>query len=253
MDRRFLRSVRMGGPITLGVDGRPREADDPLSGIVGGTPEETQAAVDIVDEARRRADELVRQATMEAAAIRERARAMGHDEGYLRGSAEARAELAEALAFVQQSAAEGKAIRDDLLRRSEHEMVAMVVAGLRSILGEWAERDPSLVQQTVRRALERAGSQNVVRIRLHADQANAVVAYLTESAGTPPPFEVLADGSIGLGGCVIDTTHGRVDARLDVQLDALAQVLREAMPIDPFAALVSDSDAATVSGVRDAA
>ena len=35
---------------------------------------------------------------------------------------------------------------------------------------------------------------------------------------------------------MIDTQHGRVDARLDVQLDAIARMLRDALPVD-FATL----------------
>ena len=37
-------------------------------------------------------------------------------------------------------------------------------------------------------------------------------------------------GSIGIGGCVIDTAAGEIDARLDVQLDALMRALRTAVP-----------------------
>jgi flagellar assembly protein FliH len=232
--RRFIRASRVGGEITLGVDGRPRQADDPLSGIVGGTPEETQEATSIVEEARRRADDLVRQAAREASSIREGAHQSGYDLGYRQGSLEARAQLADALSLTQRVAAEGVAVRGELLRRSEREIVEIVIAGLRSILGEWAIREPALVQQTVRRALERAGSQNVVRIRLHPDEAERVVTSMTDSAGEPPAFEVFPDGSIGLGGCVIDTTHGRVDARLDAQLGAIAQLLRESVPLGSF-------------------
>jgi len=226
----------MAGEITLGVDGRPRPADDPLSGIVGGTAEETQEATNIVEEARRRADELVRQAALEASGIRERARQAGYDLGYRQSSLEARAELADALALAQDVAAEGAAVRAELLRRSEREMVEIVIAGLRSILGEWATHDPALVQQTVKQALARAASQNVVRVRLHPGEMDRVVAFMSEASGEPPAFEVFPDGAVGLGGCVIETAHGRVDARLDAQLDAVAQILRDSVPLEAYPA-----------------
>lgn len=226
----------MAGEVTLGVDGRPRPADDPLSGIVGGTPEETQEATNLVEEARRRAEELVRQAALEASSIRERAQQAGYDLGYRQGSLEARAELADALTLAQHVAAEGAAIRAELLRRSEREMVEIVIAGLRSILGEWAAHDPALVQQTVKQALLRAASQNVVRVRLHPGEIDRVVAFMSEANGEPPSFEVFPDGAVGLGGCVIETTHGRVDARLDAQLEAVAQMLRDAVPLEAYPA-----------------
>ncbi len=255
MRGRFLRATRLGGEIALGVDGRPRLADDPLSGMVGGTPAETQEAVDIVEEARRRADDLVRHAALEASGIREQARQAGEALGYQQGAAQARAEVAEALALVQAVAREGKAARDELLRRSEHEMVEMVIAALRSVLGAWADHDPALVEQTVRRALDRAGSQNVVRIRVHPQQADGVVAYLARDHGDAPAFEVLPDGAIRLGGCVVDTAHGRVDARLDSQLDAIARLLREATPIEAYPTPVESllDDAEREAGAREEA
>jgi flagellar biosynthesis/type III secretory pathway protein FliH len=64
---------------------------------------------------------------------------------------------------------------------------------------------------------------------------------MTDADGEPPAFEVFADGAVGVGGCVIDTAHGRVDARLDVQLDAVALLLREALPIE-ISASGSDRD-----------
>jgi flagellar assembly protein FliH len=243
--RRFLRDVHLAPPITLGLDGRPREAGDPLSGLVGGTPEETEEAGAIVDAAQRHAHELLRAATLDATSIRERAREAGYESGYRDGSREARAALAEALALVQQVAAEGVAIRNDLLRRSEREMVEMVIAALRSILGDRAAGGPEIAVHTVRHALERAGAQNVVRVRVHPDQVQPVLAALAEDASQPPAFEVAGDGAVGIGGCIVDTTHGRVDARLDVQLDAIARLLHDALPVeaedDPFAGGVADA------------
>jgi len=229
--RRFLRSTRMATAITLGLDGRPHVPDDPLSGMIGGSEEETAEAANIVEEARRRADDLVRRAALEADAIREQSQQAGYTEGYATGAQEARAELAGALALVQRAGAEGVAIRNDLLRRSEHEMVEMVISALRAILGERAVEDPSVVGHTVRHALQRAAAQNVVRVRVHPDQAGLVIAEMMDADGEAPPFEVFADGSVGLGGCVVETAHGRVDARLDVQLDAIALLLRDALPV----------------------
>jgi len=228
---RFLRSTRTALPITLGLDGRPRPADDPLSGIVGGSEEETAEAASIVDEARRRADDLVIRAGHEADSIRDRSQHEGYRAGYIAGAQDARSELADALALVQRAGAEGVAIRNDLLRRSEREMVEMVIAALRAILGDRAIEDAAVVGQTVRQALQRAAAQNVVRVRVHPEQVGLVIAEMTDAEGEPPPFEVFADGTVGVGGCVVDTEHGRVDARLGVQLDAIARLLREALPV----------------------
>lgn len=226
----FPRAVRLGGPVTLGIDGLPCIPDDPLSGLIGGSAEETAEAGSLVEAARRHADELVRIALAEASAIRAAAYETGYQLGYAESAAAARAELAEALALVQSVAASGAAMRNDLLQRSEREMVEMVIDGIAAVVGDRARTDADLAALTVRQALARAGSQNIVRIRVHPEDADSIVASLTESVGDAPVFEVLPDGAVGVGGCIVDTAYGRVDARLDVQLDAVARLLRDALP-----------------------
>ncbi len=224
--RNLPRVVRLGGPVMLGVDGRPCAPDDPLSGLVGGSAEETAEAGSVVEAAQRRADELVDAALADAASVRDAAHAMGYREG----AAAARGDLADALVLVQQVATQATAIRNDLLRRSEHEMVEMVISAMAAILGERSQSDRDLAVQTVRHALTRAGAQNVVRVRLHPADIEAVSASLGTAGSEPPTFELLGDDAIGIGGCIVDTAHGRVDARLDVQLDAIAAMLRDALP-----------------------
>lgn len=228
--RGLVRATRVGSAVTLGVDGRIHEPDDPLSGLVGGSAEETVEAASIVEEAQHRADDLVRTAMRQAGAVEARARNEGYERGLAEGRAEGRAELARALALVQHVAREGKAIRDDLLARSEREMVEMVIAAFRAVIGDRIASDPAVVNETVRRALDRAGSQNIVRIRVHPDAVDGLSAHLTEDYRGAPPFEVSADGAIGVGGCMVDTDFGQVDARLDVQMDEIARILRESLP-----------------------
>ncbi|GMU41538.1 MAG: hypothetical protein AMXMBFR23_24040 [Chloroflexota bacterium] len=228
--RGLVRSTRVGAAVALGVDGRIREPDDPLSGLVGGSPVETAEAASIVEEAQRRADELVTVAARQANAVEARARREGFERGLAEGRAEGRAELARALALVQRVAAEGKAIRDDLMRRSEREMVEMVIAAFRAVLGDRIEADPTVVNETVRRALDRAGAQNIVRIRVHPDAVDGVSAHLSTERRSAPTFEVTGDGAIGIGGCIVETEYGQVDARLDVQMDEVARLLLEALP-----------------------
>ncbi|MDO9444684.1 MAG: FliH/SctL family protein [Dehalococcoidia bacterium] len=228
--RGLVRSTRVGAAVTLGVDGRIHEPDDPLSGLVGGSAEETAEAASIVEEAQHRADDLVRTAMRQAGAVEERARNEGYERGLAEGRAEGRAELAEALALVQRVALQGKAIRDELFARSEREMVEIVIAAFRAVIGDRITTDPGVVNETVRRALDRAGSQNIVRIRVHPDAVDGLSAHLTEEYRGAPPFEVSADGAIGVGGCVVETDFGHVDARLDVQMDEIARILRESLP-----------------------
>lgn len=227
--RGHLRAVRRADVVAIDAEGH----------IVpgGGTGlydenalQETTESADIVSIAHERAEDLVREAAIEAASIRNEAYAEGRDAGERDGVALARAGLADQMALLQQALAESKAIRDRLLWAAEPEIVELVLEATRAVVGEHARLDPALTVDTVERALERAGSQNVVAIRIHPDRHDVVEAHLTELHGTPQPFELRGDDSITVGGCVIDTAAGHVDARLDVQLDEIARLLREALP-----------------------
>ncbi len=229
---RHLRAARDADAVTFDEDGQL------VMGFAAGVIDETAAAAtaesaDIVAAAHERAEHLVREAALEAASIRHEAYAEGREEGARDGVALARAELTDQMALLQQALQDSKAIRDRLLWAAEQEIIELVLAATRAVVGEHARLDPALAVETVERALDRAGSQNVVAIRIHPERHELIEAHLTELHGTPPPFEVRADDTVAVGGCVIDTQSGQVDARLDVQLDEIARLLREALPDSP--------------------
>lgn len=227
--RAFLRRPRRAAEVVLGADGRLAPGGLP-AGLAAGDPERLSRAADIVEEARLCAEEIVRRAAVEADAIGRHAREAGYRDGLKAGDAQARAGLARALALVQRAAAASKETHDALLRGAEREAVELAVEAARQVIGAAVERDPGLVAATVRRALERAGALNVVRVRLHPGDEDRVRATLTEAHGRALPFEVLADGAVSVGGCIVDTDAGRIDARLDVQLEQIAQSLLDATP-----------------------
>lgn len=228
--RAFLRAPRRGEEITIGMDGRVPPGDDPLAGVGSGTLEETAEAASIVERARDRAEQLVRHAALSAATIEQEAYAAGLTAGRRESVTAARAELAQALVLVQRVAGEAKAMRDRLYEAAERELVELVIASTATVIGDRVATDPELVHHTVQRALARAGSQNVMHVRVSREEHGRVAARLAEEHGDVLPFQVLGDDTVSVGGCVVDTRAGRVDARLDVQLDAIARLLRGALP-----------------------
>jgi flagellar assembly protein FliH len=227
--RHHLRAARHADVVTFDDDGRL------VSGLAAIPMDEeaataTAESADIVAAARERADDLVRQAMLEAASIRHEAYAEGRAEGERDGVQLARAELADEMALLQQVLMESKSIRDRLLWAAEHEIVELVLDATRTVVGEHARLDPSLAVDTVERALQRAGAQNIIAVRIHPERHELIEAHLAEMHGAPPPFEVRADDTIAVGGCIIDTARGQVDARLDVQLGEIARLLRGALP-----------------------
>jgi len=224
--RRLLRAALPGDAIALDMDGHVMAPD-----LFAATTERASGDAEaIVGAAQGEAARLVQRAAEQAAALQHEAYQEGRAEGERDGRAAARAEVAEALALVQRAAADAKGVRDRLMAGLEREIVELVIDATRAVLGEQARIDPSMVIDTVERALRRAGSQNVVRVRVHPDTLEVVAAHMaerrTEGAST---WELHPDGTVDVGGCLIDTAGGEIDARLDAQLHEVAAALRDAV------------------------
>lgn len=165
------------------------------------------------DEARREAAEVVEAARAEADAVREAARSQGHQAGFeevLEHLARARTEYADAL-----EAAEG-------------DMVEMAFRLAGRIIGETVELEPARVQKMVAGVLRHARGKRDIVVAVCPDDlpmledASATLAQQVD--GVPVYFE--ADAQLSRGSCVIQTESGRIDGRIETQLDTLKRALQ---------------------------
>lgn len=192
----------------------------------------------LVAEAERQAQALLARAEAEANDLIERVTraayedglTQGRDDGYQEGLAAwqrgVEALRAAADAFAAEREARLAELEPDLLRLG-------LLVGSKILLKE--PRDPALVKSLVDAAVAKVGADAVVRLRLNPQDATHL--------GPPPPspfgaakpaaaprFEVVADPSVGAGGCVVETRTGRVDATFATQFEELARAVLDAEP-----------------------
>lgn len=228
---RLLRGTPRGSEVVLGEGERGAVAASSPAGAL-----ESTVAPAALEDANERVLEIVEDAIRESAAIRQRAYREGYEAGQREGEGAARAEVAQALGMVASVASDARLLRNALLRNSEGELVDLAIDVARAILGDALAVDRRAVLATVERAIERAAHMNILRIRVHPSDVEAVTAHLAETgAAAPATWQVSSDGTIGVAGCVIDVEGGEIDARLDVQFDIVADALRElaASPVAP--------------------
>lgn len=100
------------------------------------------------------------------------------------------------------------------------------------IVGHAVAVDAEVMREIARRALATIGlGKSEVRLRVHPEDLAALSAApggAVAALAATADLTLVADVSVGRGGCIVETAAGRVDARLDVQLEALEQVLRRA-------------------------
>lgn len=122
-----------------------------------------------------------------------------------------------------------------LLLRSEDEhraerdlnrVVELAVLLAERLVGESLGLDPARVGHLAVAVLAEARGARRVRIETSPDDAAALASVLGELGHA---VDVTADPALGRGSLVVHTDLGRIDGRLEIQLERLATALREAL------------------------
>jgi flagellar biosynthesis/type III secretory pathway protein FliH len=97
------------------------------------------------------------------------------------------------------------------------------------IVGAALGADPSLVREVVAGALRRATDRDRLVVELHPDDLELVGPGddLARSLGIQQ-LELVGERRVARGGCVVRTSAGEIDGRIDQQLARAEELLREA-------------------------
>ena len=104
--------------------------------------------------------------------------------------------------------------------------VAMAIA--RRVIRREIDRAPDITLSLVREALELAAGSGEVQLRLHPRDFDALgqhVKRLAKDLSRLGRVDVVADPTIGQGGCRVDTRFGTIDQQLEAQLRRIEQEL----------------------------
>jgi flagellar biosynthesis/type III secretory pathway protein FliH len=174
------------------------------------TREATRRAASILEDATARAEELLAEARREAERLASEARARAELDG--------RAAVASLVAIAATH-------RDRALEDAEHEVVTLAVAVARRVIDDAVTRDPELIVELARQAIERARGASRLTVLVSAGDAAALEAF---ASAHRLAISVEVDGALGRGDCVVQTDIGTIDARLATKLDAFeAALLRQ--------------------------
>ncbi len=209
------------------------------------------------DDLRRQCDEYIASASRqgeqllsEAAAAASEVRRQAHAEGFAAGQREG---LASSGQIVETQAAEMAARqtqeqlrtllpafhaavqalqieRDRWLSTWETAAVRLAAVMAEKILRHELSRRPELAVAIVREALELAAGQPHVKLHLHPrdlDQLQEIGQEIVGRLAASGEATLIPDESLSRGGCLIETRHGVIDARLETQLARITHELLE--------------------------
>lgn len=204
------------------------------------------------------------QAPRDLAQAEEEARRRGYDEGFAKGSIEGRArgdeEARRAAAEASEKAArelEDRAERvtrelkqqaqagyqarvqvieeliaalpsrlEARLATAEDDMLALCFEVVCRVLGESVARPEALRAQLVR-AMDRLRGRQLLAVHMHPDDLAKLQKSQGPAQGLPGGADVqwVANPDVMLGGCIVQSPEGGLDARFETQLDALRELL----------------------------
>lgn len=180
-------------------------------------------AQDLVEQVRR---SILTQIKSEADAARELGRQRGLQEGRAAGREESQQAFASELARFRSLTGKLSDTLASGIGGMEDLAVAIAFEAVCKVLGDAAMTEEG-VRAQVRQAAAHAKNKERLVVRLHAADLSALRAAGALNSILPPGKAVswVADDSIELGGCVVETDGGRLDARLETQIERMRTAL----------------------------
>lgn len=114
--------------------------------------------------------------------------------------------------------------RRGLLAELQPYVVRIGVEVAHRIVRRELRTDPGMVSRTVGAALEQVAAASETRVRVHPLDAQVLQESIREIVPAPDEaaaLEIIPDGSIERGGCVVESDRGIVDARLQTQFEEM--------------------------------
>jgi flagellar biosynthesis/type III secretory pathway protein FliH len=126
--------------------------------------------------------------------------------------------------------------RRDLLAELRPYVVRLAVEIARRMVQRELRTDPGLIVRTAESALEQVAAASQLRVRVHPLDAQILRETMDGILSGPdraPAVEIVPDGSIEQGGCLVESDRGIVDARLRTQFEEMQTRLLDALAAQP--------------------
>lgn len=124
--------------------------------------------------------------------------------------------------------------RDRWIAQWESGVIRLCIAIAEKVIHRRLELNPEVGPEMVREALRLVTSGTHLRVRLNPHDKERMTEFtgdVSRSLGGLADVQLIAEEGIAPGGCLLETEHGQIDARLDTQLQRI------------FAELVGDETA----------
>jgi flagellar assembly protein FliH len=152
------------------------------------------------------------------------------------GREQAERGLGNVFKALRQSVADLDGLRDKVFRESEEDLLKLAIMVARKVIQQEISLHPQILANIVAATIVDCSEIERINIRLNPADYTVVAADRHGFLGNLCPdtqVSLSPDETISQGGCVVDTTTGTVDARIETQLDEIFRRFMEDRTLSP--------------------
>lgn len=153
----------------------------------------------------------------------------GYEDGYREGREAALRGVQEVLSRLQGILKELEAFRAKALEGLKEEVLELSMAIARKVIRRELELAPSSLLEVVKEAIRRVTEDDVIRVHVSPEDLELVRRHRDEilkDLGDSTKLIFYPDPEVSPGGCFVETEFAEVDARIETQLEAILEGLR---------------------------
>jgi len=154
----------------------------------------------------------------------------GLEEGKLEGFRAAEAELGQAVQMAQSVVEALQQQQETFFQTNEQFVLQVIFKIAERIVGPLAEQQEALIRETLNKILHEAQVSGRIKILVHPEDLNTLQSIEPELRKNFPDLKEIgfvADETITRGGCLVETDLGKLDARIETQVNELVKQLRK--------------------------
>ncbi|WP_150267653.1 FliH/SctL family protein [Paenibacillus tepidiphilus] len=214
-----------------------KDAQEFAEGQVRSASEEAER---IVEAAKAEAEEWWQQRREQDEHLTEAIKAEAYQQGYQEGIAQAEQDMARKLAQMMEEAQnvlqEAYRAKEVIIQEAEPFLVELSCSIAEKIVDKQLTIEPEFTMELIRRNLSRKREQGVISLCVSPAQfafVNAAREELSLAVDSQAELQILPDSTVKDQGCVIRSSFGSIDARIDTQLAEIKkELLRVALDND---------------------
>jgi len=180
------------------------------------------------EEAKKRAEDIMREAREKAEQLEQAAYEEGFAQGEKDGVQLGEKKAVKVMENIEHILIEMSDLKKGLIKKYEKEILEMIFATAKKIIHIQTRSDGSAIEGTVLKALHMATDKSRIILKVNPEDFNYVERLRPEIFTKFEDLKSVAvnsDPSVTRGGCVIETPYGDVDARIETQLEQVYESL----------------------------